>query len=145
MRSDASTWSLRIEGMTLKRLHYLYEMTKLPQSIGQGEEQVPPPTFSDEPPDSVHSINSGTSEKRIALGEKVWARIDDVSQQIFGQDSPHPVIYAKHEGFMDFVVMWDHWHDSLKDLVGHHSISSFRPDPAFEKRYLWDDSSDEEI
>ena len=80
----------------------------------------------------------------MALGEKVWARIDDVSQQIFGQDSPHPVIYAKHEGFMDFVVMWDHWHDSLKDLVGHHSISKFRPDPAFEKRYLWDDSSDEE-
>ena len=100
--------------------------------------------FPNEPLDSVHSINSGTSEKRTALGEKVWARIQDVSQHIFGQDAYDPIIFAKHEGFMDFVVMWDHWHDSLKDLVGHRSRSNFRPDPAFEKQYLWDDSSDEE-
>ena len=145
MRSDPSMWSLRIEGMTLKRLYYLHEMTRLTQSIGQGEVQVPPPMFPDEPPDSVHSINSRISEKRIVLGQKVWARIQEMSQQIFGQDAEDPIIFAKHEGSLDFVVMWDHWHDSLRDVVGHQSISTFRPDPAFEKKYLWNDSSDEEM
>ena len=105
MRSDPSMWSLKIEGITLKRLYYLHEMTRLTQSIGQGEEQVPPPMFPNESPDSVYSINSKISEKRIVFGQNVWARIQESSQQMFGQDAEDPIIFAKHEGSLDFVVM----------------------------------------
>lgn len=61
--------------MTLKQLYRLHEMTKLTQSIGQGEESIPSPIFPDEPPDSAHSINIGQSEERIALSNQIWQRI----------------------------------------------------------------------
>ena len=143
MKMDLSGWRSRLQSMTLKQLYYLHEMTKLTQSIGQGEEKVPPPFFPDEPRDSIHSINSGQSDKRIALGEKVWQQIQDVSQRIFNQDAPDPSAYTKEEGFLWFVVMWDHWHLSLKDMVYHQSRSTIRPSPDIEKRYLWDDNEDE--
>ena len=142
MKLDASKWESKLEQMTSQQLYYLHEMTKLTQSIGR-EEVVPSPLFPDEPPDSVHSINSGRSDKRIALEERVWQQIQDNSQRIFSQDALYPDGYAKHEGFMWFVVMWDHWQPSLKDMVLHHSISSIRLSPDDEKKYLWDDSPEE--
>ncbi len=144
--NDPSKWLSKLESMTLKQLYRLHEMTKLTQSIGQGEEPIPPPMFLDEPPDSVHSINSGQSEQRIALSDQVWQQIQHISQRIFHQDAQAPIVYAKHEGFMWFVVLWDHWQESFKDLVCHQSTTpaELKPSPALEKQYLWDDSSDGE-
>ena len=142
MKLDASEWESRLEHITSKQLYYLHEMTKLTQSIGR-EEAVPPPLFPDEPPDSVHSINTGRSEKRIALEERVWQQIQDICQRIFNQDALYPDVYAKHEGFMWFVVMWDHWQPSLKDMVLHQSTSRIKPSPDVVKRYLWDDDPKE--
>ena len=143
MKLDASEWESRLEHMTSKQLYYLHEMTKLTQSIGR-EEVVPKPLFPDEPPDSVHSINSGQSEKRITLGERVWQQIQDTSQRIFNQDALYPEGYAKHEGFMSFVIMWDHWQPSLKDMVLHQSTSSIRPTLDVKRRYLWNDDPEEQ-
>ena len=142
MKLDVSEWEPRLEQMTSKQLYYLHEMTTLTQSIGR-EEGVPPPLFPDEPPDSVHSINSGRSEKRITLGERVWQQIQDVSKRIFDQDALHSEGYAKHEAFMWFVVMWDYWQPSLKDVVLHHSTSPIRPGLDVEKRYLWAEDPEE--
>lgn len=118
MKLDPSQWESRLKQMTSRRLYYLREMTRLTQSIGR-EEAVPPPVFPDEPPDSVHSINCGRSEKRARLEKSVWQEIQDNSQRIFGQDALYPDPFAKSDGFMDFIVMWDHWQSSLEDIVLH--------------------------
>ena len=106
IRSDPSMWSLKIEALTLKQLYYLFEMTSLTQSIGQGEEQIPSPNCDYHHIDCVDSIHCATSKEHLALGEKVWARIQDISQQMLGQEAQHPWTFAKLEGFMDFLITW---------------------------------------
>ncbi|KAI4120189.1 MAG: hypothetical protein LQ338_007192 [Usnochroma carphineum] len=122
MRLDLSEWDPRLQAMTSQELYYLREMTKLTQSIGR-EEIVPPPMFPDEPSDSVHSINSGQSEKRMTLARRIWQQIQRNSRHFFERDAQDPSVFAKHEGFLWFVVLWDHWQPSLKDMVCHQSVS----------------------
>ena len=143
MRLDPSEWDYRLQAMTSQELYYLWEMTLLTQSIGR-KEIVPPPMFPDEPPDSVHSINSGRSDKRIALEQKVWEQIQRNSLRFFKRDAQNPSVYAKHEGFLWFVVLWDHWQPSLKDMVCHQSVSLKKPSPAVQEQYLWNDRLDEQ-
>ena len=128
--------------MTSQELYYLREMTKLTQSIGR-EEIVPPPMFPRGPSDSVHSINSGQSEKRIALERRIWLQIQRNSWRFFERDAQDPSGYAKHEGFLWFVVLWDHWQPSLKDMVCHQSVSLVKPSPAVKEQYLWNTGLDE--
>lgn len=47
---------------------------------------------------------------------------------------------------MWFIVLWDHWQKSFKNLVCHQSTVSaeLKPSLAFEKQYIWDDSSDDD-
>lgn len=138
MKIDCSEWDSRLQAMTSQELYYLREMTKLTQSIGR-EESVPPPMFPDEPSDSVHSINSGQSEKRIALEQRVWQQIQRNSRRFFERDSQDPSVFAKHEGFLWFVVLWDHWQPSLKDMVCHESVSLIKPSLAIKRQHLWND------
>ena len=142
MRLDPSKWEPRLQAMTSQELYYLREMANLTQSIGR-EEDVPPPMFPDQPPDSFHSINQGRSEKRIALEEKIWEQVQRNSRQFFDRDAQDTSIYAKHEGFLCFVVMWDHWQPSLKDIVCHQSVSTIRLSPEVVSQYLWNDGLDE--
>ena len=80
MNTDDSSKRLsRLESMTLKQLYRLHEMTRLTQSIGQREESIPPPIFLDQPPDSIHFINSFRSEKRDILMGEVWKQIQHIS------------------------------------------------------------------
>ena len=143
MKLDSAEWAPRLESMTSQQLYHLREMTKLTQSIGH-EEDIPPPPFPNESPDSFHAINPGQSDKRIALEDKVRERIQYISQRFFQRDATDASVYAKHEGFLFFVVVWDHWQPSLKDLVCHLSRSAIRPNPEEVRRYLWDDSFDKE-
>ena len=142
MRLDCSEWNSRLQEMTSQELYYLLEMTKLTQSIGR-EEIVPPPRYPHESSDSVHSINSGRSEKRIALEGMIWQQIQRNSWQFFERKAQDPIIYTKHEGFLWFVVLWDHWQPSLKDLVCHQSVSPRKLSPAVQKQYFWNDKWDE--
>lgn len=138
---ECSEWESRLEAMTSQELYYLHEMTKLTQSIGR-EERVPPPMFPHEPPDSVHSINSGRSEKRITLERRIWQQIQYNSVRFFERDAQDPSVYAKHEGFLWFVVMWDHWQPSLENMVCHQSVSPIKPSQAVREKYLWNKSWD---
>ena len=138
MRLDCSEWNSRLQEMTSQELYYLLEMTKLTQSIGR-EEIVPPPRHPHESSDSVHSINSGRSEKRIALEGMIWQQIQRNSWQFFERKAQDPIIYTKHEGFLWFVVLWDHWQPSFKDLVCHQSVSPRKLSPAIQKQYVWND------
>lgn len=142
MRLDSSEWDSRLRGMRSQELYYLHEMTKLTQNIGR-EEVIPPPIFPHEPPDSVHSINSGQSEERIALERSIWQQIQNNSMRFFDRDAQDPSPYAKHEGFLWFVVLWDHWQPSLKDMVCHQSVSSVKLSQAVKEQFLWNDSPDE--
>ncbi len=142
MRLDRSEWNSRLQAMTSQELYYLCEMTILTQSIGR-EEIVPPPMFPHEPSDSVHSINNGRSEKRIALEGRIWQQIQRNSWQFFEQNAQDPSIYTNHKGFLWFVVLWDHWQPSLKDMVCHQSVSPRTISAAIQKQYLWNDELDE--
>lgn len=119
MRLDCSKWDSRLEAMTSQELYYLWEMTKLTQSIGR-EEIVPPPFNTHAHPDSYHSINWGQSEKRRALEQRAWQQIERNSWRFFERGAQDPSVYAKHEGSCGtFIVLWDHWQSSLQEIVYH--------------------------
>ena len=130
--------------MTLKQLYLLYEMSKLTQSIGR-EEVVPAPRFPDAEPNLIHAINQGRSKEHEALSETIWQHIEHVYQRIHNRDAELIWAHSLYEGSLGFIVMWDHWQPSLKQVVcGRRSIDP-SPWPSFEEQYLWDDSSDEEV
>jgi len=138
MRLDASEWESRLQAMTSQELYYLWEMSRLTQSIGR-EEDVPLRNDPDAPPDSFQAINFGVSDKRDALQYKIRDQIYCISQHFYQQDAYDPLSCAKDEGFYWWVVMWDHWQLSLKDIVCHESRSLFRLSPAVIKQHLWND------
>ena len=138
MRLDRAQWDARLEDKTSQELYYLQEMSKLTQSIGR-EEHIPPPMFPDQSPDSIHAIYSGQSDKRAALECRIWEQIQRNSQRFFDRDAQDVSWCAKHEGFLWFVVLWDHWQPSLKDVVCHQSRSTVRLSSAVVKQYLWND------
>ena len=129
--------------MTSQELYYLYEMTLLTQSIGK-EEVISPPTCPYVPPELFPVFNSGRSDKRIWLEQKVWLQIQFISLRFFKRDPRNPSVYANHEGFLWYVVLWDHWQPSLKDIVCHESVSSRQPGQAVQEQYLWNDRWDDD-
>lgn len=139
---EPSEWDSRLQTMTSQELYYLHEMTKLTQSIGR-DETVPPPSSQREPPDSDHPLDFNRSENRIALERKTWQQIESISLRFFERDAHDTSNFAKHEGFLWFVNIWDHWQPALKDLVCHQSRSPVKPSDAVIQRYLWNDSLDE--
>ncbi|KAL8711677.1 MAG: hypothetical protein Q9225_007075 [Loekoesia sp. 1 TL-2023] len=141
MSLERSAWESRLQAMTSQELYYLHEMTKLTQSIGR-EEIVPPPRFPNAPPDSVDPIDFRRSEKRIALERRVWQQIQCNSLRFFERDAQHPSIAVKYEGYLWFVVLWDHWQPSLEDMVCHKSVSLIKPSQADREKYLWNESWD---
>ena len=122
MRLDPSAWDCRLQATTSQELYHLWEMTKLAQSIGR-DEIIPPPMFPIEFSNSIHSINSGRSKKRIALERRIWDQIQRNSWRFFGRGAQITSTYAKHEGVLWFVALSDHWQPSLKDMVCHQSVS----------------------
>lgn len=142
MTLDPTKWQSRLETMTLKQLYQLHEISKLTQSIGR-EEVVPAPQFPDAEPNSIHANNRGKEHE--ALSERIWQHIEHIYQRIHNRDAELVWVHSLYEGSYGFIVMWDHWQPSLREVVcGRRSIDS-SPRPSFEKQYLWDDSSDEEV
>ena len=134
MRLDAAEWQMRLDAMTLKQLYHLYEMSRLTQSIG-GEEVIPAQD------DSMSAIKMGRSEKRIDLERSTWKHIERIFQDVYGDNAIDVWGRAAFEGFMWFLIIWDHWQPELNIVVCGQPTS---PGPSFEKENLWDDSSDDE-
>jgi hypothetical protein len=129
--------------MTSQELYYLREMANLAQSIGR-EETLPPLSYLNEPAHSVfHVYAFGPSEKRSALERKAWHQIQHNSRHFLERDAHHVDIYAKHEGFLWFVVLWDHWQLKLEDAICHDPRSSAKLSPAVKEQYLWNDGLNE--
>lgn len=146
MKLDPAEWALRLESMTLQQLYYLFELTKLTQSIGHEEYPYSPPAaFPKPPPASMDAVNNDKSDKRIALEATVRQQIHYMSQRFFQRDIMDVSIYAASEGFLWFVVLWDHWQPSLKEIVCHLPRDAIKPSPEETKQYLWDDNFDKEF
>lgn len=143
MRLDRPEWHSKLEPLTLKQLYQVYEMSILTQSIGR-EEVVPAPRYPDAEPYSPRAINEGRSEKRIALGECICRHLLSTYQRIHKEDAQLVGAYSLYEGSLGFIVMWDHWQSSLMEIVCRRRPKDRSSRPDFEKRYLWDDSSDED-
>ena len=141
MKLDPAEWPPRLESLTQQQLYYLLDLAKLTQSIGY-EEDIPPPPFPNSPPDSIHAINMGQSDKRIALENTLHERIQHISQRFFQRDAGYPIAYAKGNGFLFFVALWDHWQPYLEDMVSHLSRSTIKLSPEETRRYFWDDNFD---
>lgn len=52
------------------------------------------------------------------------------------------LVCAIDEGFMDFLALWDHWQNSLQEVV----CGRWSKEPPYIEKFhweLWEDSSDE--
>lgn len=141
--NDPSKWSSKLESMTLKQLYRLHEMTTL---IDQGEELIPPSMLPDKDHYPVDSTFSDRFQVRIDLNAEVGYRIQPVSWRVFNQTARQPWSYSKSKTFGRFLVFWDHWQETFKEMVCCRPTidAEQKPSPAVEKQYLWDDSSDDE-
>ena len=142
MTIDPTDWESRMDTMTLKRLYHLCEMTRLTQSIGN-EEQRSPHAFPNANPKSWLAVNGSRSPKRQQMEKRIWGYIEKKSQSIHGESPDYPWIYAKEDGFMWYVVLWDHWQDLLKSLI----CGRLTKEPPVRREYdwsLWNESSEDE-
>jgi len=75
MKFNAAEWQFRLQYMTLKQLLHLCELSRLPDSIGCGEEMVPPLQHPD-------------AESRLTLCHQrpMVQRTNWVEQDDFGAD-----------------------------------------------------------
>ncbi|KAL8718020.1 MAG: hypothetical protein Q9225_004806 [Loekoesia sp. 1 TL-2023] len=138
--NNVAVWEARLASMTLKQLFHLYEMSKLPQSFGQGEEVVPPPRHPDAEAGTIFAINYGTSKERVVLIRLVLKHLEEAYRRTHGKDLQPIWAYAGEEGSEDFIAMWDHWQPSLKEVICGRRAN----EPPYRKVLdleLWEDSS----
>ena len=117
-------------------------MTILPQSIG-GVEKRSPPHSPDADPNSFNAVNQSRSPKRYDLEHAVERHIERRHWEVHGEKPDWPIGYALEEGFLVWVVFWDHWQENLMSTVcygpDHDTPSQLRLN-----RSLWEESSDDE-
>lgn len=144
MRLDAAEWQSRLEAMTSKQVVLLYEMSRLTQSVGL-EEAHPENTTLDADPKSQHPTSFRRSDKRQALSRRTKEHMEHTYRRIHNEDFDEPWVNAKEDGYLWFVVMWDHWQTPFEDLMCRRLGQTSRSARSFEGPGIWDDSSDEEI
>ena len=134
----------RLQSMSLKQLLYLCEISWLPDGMGPGEKV----TSSSQDPGVDPGSDSATYQQRIqareALSKIVLKHTKLTYRRIHEQDMDLIWVIAMNEGYSDFLVMWDHWQSSLKEVV----CGSRSKEPPYKRQFhweLWKDSSDEEV
>ena len=144
MTLPPASWQPRLELLTLKQLYHLLEMSTLTQSIGRGEEEIPSPRLPNEKPYSAPAINRGRSKKRHSLQKAIWAQLESAFERIHHSSPEDVSAYSLEEGSLGFIVMWDHWQGSLKELVCQRRPNAKAPLTDSEIQYCWGESEDEE-
>ncbi|MCJ1386950.1 hypothetical protein MMC17_010079 [Xylographa soralifera] len=146
MRLDRSGWESRLQAMTQQELYYLQEMAELTQSIKR-EEIFPLGCDPDILSDQFDFMHVDQCEKGFALRLTVWEQIQRNSWCFFGLDAMHTTHCARYEGYFVFVVLWDHWQPTLKEVVLHSSRSLLSKliSSAIKEQYLWKNEFEEEI
>jgi hypothetical protein len=127
-RLCASEQVLRLKGTTLKRLFQLFEMSMLDENIGCEEDEDETLRWT----------------RRQELQDQIRERIDQIAESVQHRVE-HIISYGQTEGFSFYVSMWDHWKPALFEVCcGWKRLQRKASDPEFERRVLWDDSSDED-
>ena len=122
----------RLQSITnLRHLYYLYELSFLEQSVGKAEvlSVIPGSRYSGSP-------------QRIALRDAIWDRLGDVYRSAHGKEPEDVQIYGMEDGYMWYVVMWDHWQDNLRQVICGLQPTELGQQAALDKTHLWE--SDEE-
>lgn len=127
----AQSQAARLEAMTLKQLYHLCEMSMLTQNIGR-EEDVPVPLDLRQNPDSTAAIDHRRSKERRALAARIWKHLEQTFLHIHHEDADYVWLYAKEDGFLSSVVIWDHWQTCLKEVVCGRQVAAPSPRPDFE-------------
>ncbi|KAJ5587658.1 uncharacterized protein N7459_003423 [Penicillium hispanicum] len=143
LRSDSAGVQRILESTTLKQLYQLYEMCELLQNIGR-DEVLPSLQNTGAAPTSGVMLTLQRPKARKTVQSQIWKRLQHVSKRVRNEHAEDVTLYAKEDGFLFFVVIWDHWQPTLKEMVCGRQLTDPSPDVELEKTYLWDDSSDEE-
>lgn len=124
----------RLHSVSLKQLLYLCEMSWLPNGMGPGED-----VDSQRRP----AIYQERVQARQELSKWILEHTESTYRRIHGQDMGLIWVNAMDEGYGDFLLMWDHWQKSLKEVVCGRRT---REPPYKREMYLelWEDSPDED-
>ena len=137
-------WQSRLESMTFKQLYLLQEITKLGQSIGM-EQVRPDPWFPDAELSYISSIRKRRATKHQAIRVGIWRQMQHIFQPVHDREIDPFWDDDLSHGTYRFIVLWDHWQPPQKYfLCGRRAIEPCST-PSLEKRYLWEDSSDDEV
>lgn len=144
MDLDPAEWESRFEAVTLKQLILLCEVSGLRQSIGP-EEEHPCGLDLDIDAQSPHPARFHQPDKRIELSQRIEKHIEDRYRHIHNENFDGPWPLAKYDGYLGFIVLWDHWQSPFKDLVFcRHPFENPSRASSFNRPRMWDDSSDED-
>lgn len=108
--------------MTLKQLCTLHEIAMLRQCIGD-------------------ETDLDAAEKRYhTLPWRIWQLTQRVYLRVHKAQPEYIWINAKYQGFINHVVMWDHYQLWCKESICHRPACSFMRDPASE---FWEETDEE--
>ncbi len=108
MKFNPAEWQFRLQYMTLKQLLHLCELSRLPDSIGCGEEMVPPLQHPDAESDLYFAINDQWSKERNTLSKMILEQTEKTCRGIHEEEFRLCLVYAVDEGFTEFLVWWHH-------------------------------------
>ncbi|KAL8883920.1 MAG: hypothetical protein Q9192_006968 [Flavoplaca navasiana] len=115
----------RLQSISLKQLLYLCEMSWLPNGMGPGE---------DVDSESGAATYQQRAQARQALSKWILEHTESMYRRIHGHDMPLIWVIAMVEGYGDFLVMWDHWQNSLKEVVCGRRTK----EPPYKMEMHWD-------
>ena len=141
--NNTTEWHSRLQSTSLKQLIRLCEISWLPDDIRPGEGAASFRRDQDDGPDSKTALTDQRSQASEELSKMVSEQTERMYRRLHGQDMGLIWAYAIGEGYMNFLVMWDHWQSSLKEVVCARRMK----EPPYKKVFhweLWEDSSDEE-
>lgn len=142
MELDPGEWQSRLEAVSLKQLILSYEMSNLTQTIGSETGYHYGPYDIDN--QSQHPAGFRRSDKRSKLSRRIRKHMENTYRHIHHEGFDDPWVLAKEEGYLFFVVLWDHWQPPFKDLVCCRQFGHSSSARSFDKLGVWDDSSDED-
>ncbi|KAL8690463.1 MAG: hypothetical protein Q9218_004099, partial [Villophora microphyllina] len=126
-------WQARINAMTLKELFLLCEISRLPDSIGRGEEVIPPPLYPGADPQSYDAINRGRSPERDALEKLILSHLETTYTRTHGRAMDGIWVYAMEEGFLGRLSFL--FYGTIGSLLSRKLVSNKTNIEPFEMRH----------
>lgn len=144
LRLEEDSWEDNFSNMTLKHLCLLHELCYLCMPVGDEDvSEMEAPRLS---AGRLLWSYQGTV-KRQSLRRKVNVYMETFQQNLGREPSLFVgnLSDVKNYGKFWFLVIWDHWKEAHREAcLGLEHLGDRKHDIEFEKRYLWEDSSEEE-